>query len=263
MTDCDIVILTKDRPDYLARLKNQLLLQGGITANIVVVDNGTDTETETIVRDQSDDPQFTWHYYKTEIEGFAHGVNLGAKYLNEMSPALVLLNNDVQLVQSNTLLSLLAHLQVKNQTGIAGVRLLNSNGTINHDGTSFSSGYPFHMGRGIDPSEVDAVCALTPATTFACVAINRWMFNDLGGMNEDYKWGSEDVDFCLTAAERGYRTMTCRKSYAIHDEFGTRKEGSDKKEGLYFYGKWAVTGRGMEALRVLEWPLMDACQVNA
>lgn len=259
MVDVDILILSKDRPKYLKNLAKGINQQDGISANVLVLDNGSDEETPDIVESSSTD-QMEWHYVHEEIEGFAHGVNTAAAVMPPRS-IMFLINNDVQLPNPNTLRSMAAHLG--NGTGIAGLRLMQSNGEINHDGTSFTEGHPFHMGRGVDPRSVDAVCALTPATTFACVAIDRELFDQLGGMNEMYRWGSEDVDFCLSAAELKWRTMTCRRVAGVHDEFGTRKAGGDTKESQLFFGKWAVTGRGMMALRDLGWPLIDACQANA
>jgi GT2 family glycosyltransferase len=266
MIDCDIVILTKDRPEFMARLMPQINAQEGVSGVIAVLDNGEDSQTRDLLipgPDYREHGPFVWTYQKKHISGFANGVNTAIKSSPEFTAStLFLINNDVQLPKPNTLSSMAAHLGHAG-VGIAGLRLLQSNGLLNHDGTSFTEGRPFHMGRATDPRLVDDVCALTPATTFACVAIDRKVFDELGGLNEDYKWGSEDVDFCLTAAEHGYRTMTCRKTSAIHDEFGTRKQGGDAYEINYFYGKWAVTGRGMEAMRNLDWPLIDACQVNA
>jgi GT2 family glycosyltransferase len=248
----------------MARLMPQINNQDDIYGNVFIVDNGEPGgPTEDLFKQQPQAP-FVWNYSNMPINGFAHGINqaLAGWDYEPTASTLFLINNDVQLPQSNTLSSMMAHIGHAG-VGIAGLRLLQSNGLLNHDGTSFTEGRPFHMGRATDPKLVDDVCALTPATTFACVAIDRKVFDELGGLNEDYKWGSEDVDFCLTAAEHGYRTMTCRKTYGIHDEFGTRKQGGDSYEIDYFYGKWAVTGRGMEAMRNLDWPLIDACQVNA
>ena len=259
MIELDIVVLSKDRPDLLKNLATDMAKQEGVTGQLVVVDNGSDAETVDIVQDQEEHP-FKWIWIHEDIAGFANGVNKGAAIANKSS-ILVLLNNDVRLPNPNTLYNMAMHME-SDKIGIAGVRLLNSGGQMNHDGTSFDWGRPFHMGNGVHPSKVDAVCSTTPATTFACAALRRSLFDQLDGLNEMYSWGSEDVDFCMSAAELGYWTVTCRESPAIHNEFGTRPRGGDVAEMRMFHGKWSVTGRGMLAMQKLGWGLQDSCGLN-
>ena len=46
------------------------------------------------------------------------------------------------------------------------------------------------------------------AVTGACLMVKRSLFEELGGLDEDYIYGLEDVDFSLKLHENGYKTKT-------------------------------------------------------
>ena len=244
----DCVVLTKDRPDLMMDLRDGLLKQQGVELTVCVVDNGDEPKTFELVKQwgKSDRPELLWAYVHEKIKGFGAGVNLGASVVAD-APLLLVLNNDVGLTDPWMLYGMAHHVGPAG-VKIVGARMVDENGLVNHDGVSFVNGQPMHLGRGL-PTAANQICGLTPSTTFACALIDRELFDNLGGVDESYGWGYEDTDFCLRAAELDALTVTCRRTSARHDEFGTRTRGGDLREQQWFHGKWAVTGRGERALK--------------
>lgn len=61
------------------------------------------------------------------------------------------------------------------------------------------------------------------AVTTALAACRAAAFDAVGGFCEDYDYGFEDVDLCLAMRfDAGLRTICCRGTGAIHQEFGTQ-----------------------------------------
>ena len=55
-----------------------------------------------------------------------------------------------------------------------------------------------------------------PAVTAACCVVRKEVFLDVGGFDEVFRNGGEDVDFCLRAGVRGYRHFVANRSQIYH-----------------------------------------------
>ena len=69
------------------------------------------------------------------------------------------------------------------------------------------------------------------AVTAAVLLVEAGKYKQIGGFDEQYIYGYEDVDLCLKLDEAGYRNIYCPHSILFHYEFGTQKE--DDKEEVY------------------------------
>ena len=236
-----VIIPSKDRPDFLTRIAIGLATQAG-EYHVTVVDNGTDHETSNICA------RFDWRRVVLPEAGpfsFSHLCNVGVQFAVQTRD-VILLNNDVILRPQS--LDYLANSHP--DWPILGALLINSNGTVNHAGTVFQGTQPLHLGRGDDPARwMFEPCAQVPMCTFAAVRIQRQLYTDLGGLDEDYYFGYEDTDFCLRAAECGAGTGVCRSAVIEHDEFGTRTRDSDDRNAGLFASRWITTGRAVAALQ--------------
>ena len=146
--------------------------------------------------------------------GFARACNQGAKATD--AEVVVFLNNDTEVTEGwlNPLLEALDDPSV----GIAGSKLLYPHGGVQHAGVGVDlSRQPGLEAWNItddwatDNQQVDAV-------TGACLAVRRDTFAALGGFDEGYWNGYEDVDLCLTALAAGLSNVYVPASVVIHHE---------------------------------------------
>lgn len=185
---------------------------------VIVIDNGSSDETPQMLR------EFPW------VRAIRNDVNRGYAAANNQGAALasgeylVLLNNDI-VAHAGWLASML-HVARSTGAGAVGARLLFPNGTLQHAGVRISPtpagaagfvpihdmyGYPGDYpdaGRVIDMQVVTGACLLTP----------RALYAQLGGLDEGYWNGYEDVDYCLRVRERGLRVVYDGEASLTHFE---------------------------------------------
>jgi GT2 family glycosyltransferase len=84
-----------------------------------------------------------------------------------------------------------------------------------------------------------AVSALPPGRVHAVDAVSgcvmlvrRGVFEQAGLLDEQYFFSFEDIDFCLRAAERGFRTACAQEAIAYHE--GGRSIGRRSARRVYF-----------------------------
>lgn len=104
---------------------------------------------------------------------------------------------------------------------------------------------PFNVGKYRHPLHLDRVAKAVPAVSAACQVWKRQLFDEIGGFDEGYFYGYEDVDICLKAREAGYEVIHCPTSVVIHHEFGTQKrvESTEKQQNrlrnmAHFSARW-------------------------
>lgn len=148
-------------------------------------------------------------------QGYARNNNRAARLAN--GEVLCLLNNDTVLMPG-WLTEMLRVLRAGNGTvGLVGnIQREPASGLIDHRGVVFNRrGNPIHVGKdsAVPP---DTVSERWPAVTAACCVIRRDTFLGLGGFDEGYQNGFEDVDLCLRAGERGLRHFVAHRSVIYH-----------------------------------------------
>lgn len=195
----------------LSQLQGAIVASGLQAAAVVVVDNGTSPPysrgelgaVSEVVR--FDMPR-----------SFAAACNAGTK--SRPAQRYLFLNNDVLLVPA-ALGEMLALLDAAG-SGICGTRLILPDGTIQHCGVRFDDGRrgPFHIFHG-QPSElVPRVQRPFQAVTGAAMLVDHETFELLGGFDEAYPFGYEDVDLCLRARQLGVRVMCAQSHDSLHFE---------------------------------------------
>lgn len=146
--------------------------------------------------------------------GFAAGCNLGAKVA--AGEALVFLNNDT-IVHDGWLAPLVNHL-AHHDVGIAGSKLLYPDGTIQHAGVCIDfDNAPGQEAWNITTDWTHTAMAVD-AVTGACLAVQAEVFDELGGFDEGFWNGYEDVDLCKSATAAGYRVVYEPHSVVTHLE---------------------------------------------
>ncbi len=193
-------------------------LEGAGDGEVIVVDNASSDETPHVLA------EFPWiKVIRNERNlGFAAANNQAAR--EARGRYLVLLNNDTEAKPG----WLAAMLQAAHEpdVGIVGARLLYPNGTLQHAGVYFA---PLGLGRAAFYAAHDLIGApgnhpyaqkrrAYQAVTAACMVTPRELYLELGGLDEGYWNGYEDVDYCLKVDERGLRVICAGDAVLTHFE---------------------------------------------
>ena len=223
--------------------------QLGRTWELILVDNASPDDTPALLRQWSDRAEVLLLQHNLD---FAGGCNAGAA--RARGDVLVFLNNDTEVVPG-ALEALVAQV-AEPGVAIAGPRLLFADGTIQHAGVGFLRNalgvmpqHVFHHQDGMLPAargtyELDCV-------TGACLVMRRDVFEQLGGFDEGYRNGLEDVDLCLRARMAGHRVVYRGDIAFVHAEGASRGAGSDlwatperlsamRSNDLRFIGAWGA-----------------------
>jgi len=218
--DYSIVIPVFNREDLtrncLATLRPTLA--GAGEGEVIVVDNGSDDRTAAVLA------EFPWvRVIRNERNlGFAAACNQGARAGS--GRFIVHLNNDTQAFDG-WLVRMLARFDEPN-VGVVGARLLFPDGTLQHAGVvlapirSGPEGFgPYHfMWKAPGDSRAAASPCDFDVVTGACLVTPRELFLDLGGFDEAYWNGYEDVDYCLSVRARGLRVVYESDAVLYHYE---------------------------------------------
>ncbi len=192
---------------------------------IIIIDNHSKDETQELLRSVGSK-------CKTVINdtnrGFARACNQGAALA--AAPYLLFLNNDTE-VQPGWIEPLLARMEAFPDVAAAGSKLLYPDGTIQHAGVVIieqpgeCSLLPRHVFIGEDPRDVPVDHAMFfQALTAACLMVRTEDFKAVGGFDEAYWNGSEDVDLCFKLQQRGKKIIYEPRSVVIHHESKSGKE---------------------------------------
>ncbi len=138
---------------------------------------------------------------------------------------LLFLNNDVT-VGRDSVERLLAPLREDQGIGITGAKLLfPGEAAVQHAGIGqMLWGYPSNYGVGASPvdARVNQRCERF-ALTGAMLCLRRSVFETVGGFDERYVWGVEDVDLCLKIRAAGLKPVYQPEAVSVHVESATLK----------------------------------------
>lgn len=215
-----IVVPCWGRAPWTLRLLKSLqaTLPGG-GYELVIVDNGSTDETRRI----SSNPAAGVVVVRNERNlGFAVACNQGARAAS--SETLIFCNNDV-VAKPGWPAPLLGALE-RPRVGVVGAKLLFPDGALQHagvgilhdaDGEGYMDGAHLLYRQSADHPLANTARELR-AVTGAVMAVRKQLFLQLGGFDEGYWNGNEDVDFCLRAGEAGYRVWYEPASVLVHHE---------------------------------------------
>ncbi|MBL8706151.1 MAG: glycosyltransferase [Rhodospirillales bacterium] len=141
--------------------------------------------------------------------GYAAANNAGAAVARGRE--LLLLNSDVVPDRPGWLGLLADAVEVDEQVGAVGAKLLFDDESLQHAGLYFDQTpegewYNRHYFKGF-PRDFPAACVAreVPGVTGACLMVRRELYAQVGGLTEDYLIGDyEDSDLCLKLRRDGY-----------------------------------------------------------
>jgi GT2 family glycosyltransferase len=192
----------------------QASMPPGITHEIILVDDGsTDGTREWIAR--LGDPHRV--VLNESNLGFGAATNRGAAVAR--GEVLALLNNDLVLQEGWLPPMLEALAGLGDRAGLVGnVQLDASTLELDHAGIRINhKGKPEHDRRGAGPfSRLLHPVRSVVAVTGACIVATSAAWRRLGGFDEAYFNGCEDVDLCLRAREAGLANVVAVRSRVLH-----------------------------------------------
>jgi GT2 family glycosyltransferase len=237
-----VIVPFRDQPQFLRTCVDSVRATAGDSdLELLLVDNGSsDLETLTLLErlagtegvEVHHDPQpFNWARLNNQAARSARGA------------VLLFLNNDIEALRDGWLDALVAH-ALRPDVGAAGARLLYPNGRLQHCGLVIglngAAGHPLVGLDGDAPGYLHMATATREcaAVTGACLATRREVFDELEGFDETLGVDLNDVDYCLRAAQRGYRTIYEPAAELVHHESPSRGTAGGVGDIVRFVERW-------------------------
>jgi len=246
-----IIIPFKDYPEFLKNCIQTILHRTNYSNfEIIGINNGSkQEETFTLMKDLcAVDSRvgffpFPAPFNYSKINNF--GVSLASGEI------LLLLNNDVEILNSDWLEALLEHGQ-RDDVGAVGGKLYYPNQTIQHAGVIIGiAGFAGHSHRHVAKEAKGYANRLmciqnVSAVSGAMLMVKKQIYVESGGLDEDnLRISLNDIDFCLKLRQKGYLNIFTPFCEAIHHESisrGYEQKPEQKlrflKEIKYFQHKW-------------------------
>jgi len=233
------VELTKQCLESIFEITDQ-----NINYEVLLVDNASEDATEELCKQYSEAlPNFRY-IRNDENMGFAIACNQGIE--DRKGKHALLLNNDI-VVTDGWLREMLITLKNEEKCGIVGSCLLFPDSElIQHCGVYMGQhqkgfAFPFHFNLYSKLSQTPEAKEVRKlrAVTGACFLINEELINDVGGLDDGYINGYEDIDYCLMAEKAGWDIYYCGKSVLYHYEsMSQHRHKFDDENLIRFIRKW-------------------------
>ena len=163
--------------------------------------------------------------------------NFGVKHAR--GEYILLLNNDTEVIGENALKEMVSNC-MREEVGVVGAKLLYADDTIQHAGVVIGfDGYAGHiftnlmnddygyMMRAIISSDYSAVTA-------ACLMTKKSIWNEVGGLDEQFKVACNDVDYCLKV--RDLNKLVVYDAFSLWHHYESKSRGyedSPEKKARY------------------------------
>ncbi len=161
--------------------------------------------------------------------GFAKQCNTGAAQTH--LPFVLFLNDDTEVHEG--FLEPLVRVLSERSVAAVGSKLVYPDGRIQHAGVGIRE-----TGSRVDGFhyQTDRYAGVVSAVTAACMLVRRFCFDKVGGFDEGFKNGNEDVDLCLKFNDAGWGCWYEPSSVVTHHESASGAE------------RWAYVGENVRRL---------------
>ena len=181
--------------------------------------------------------------FREERGGFAKNVNTGMKHAKH---DILLLNSDIIALPDWLDVLQYSAYAIDDKIGMVSPKLIYPDGRIQYGGTYHARviapqwfGHKY-VGRAANDIQT-CVPGYNRTISGACAYIRREVYEELGGLDENFWLGFEDVDYGLQAWAKQYRCYYNPTSILIHYESATRGYSQGKRELAsmrYFWRRW-------------------------
>ena len=211
-----------------------------------ILNKSTYDNYEIIIVENNSTDQKTFDYYaqlekrsdKIRVVRYEGGFNyskvnnFGAQYAD--GDYLLLLNNDTEVITPDWIERMLGYCQ-REDVGAVGAKLYYPDKLVQHCGVvvgvgGFAGHILTHTNRG-DVGYMGRLQAVmdVSAVTAACMMIKRSVYEEVGGLDEDFRVALNDIDLCMKIREKGYLIVMHPGVELFHYESKSRGSDETKK----------------------------------
>lgn len=232
--DLSIIIVNYNAGPFLSRnLSSIKKFLANLPHEVIVVDNASSDASVQLLKEHF--PEVRLIENKRNL-GFAAAVNQGIR--QSIGEFVLWLNPDSELLDAN-LSQVIQYLRIHPQTGIAGIKILNSDHTLQlscrsfpSHATAFFNRYSLltrlfpsnpvsrqYLNSGWQHDEIRTVDWVSGA----CLLHRKKTAEEIGLLDETFFMYCEDVDFCLRAKKNGWKTVYHPAAAVLHHIAGSSK----------------------------------------
>ena len=264
--DLSIVIVSYNTRDMLrACLAALPHATGGITAEVWVVDNHSPDDSAGMVAAEFPNVKLIAN---ADNPGFARANNQALR--QSKGRHVVILNPDTE-AESQSLTRMVWYLDANPDVGAIGPKLLNTDGSLQHNGRPFPTPwreFVGHSGMGRwNPRVYDRKYEYgredfdqtweTDQVSGACMMVPRVVMDKVGMLDEDFFMFYEEIEWCWRIRKAGYKVVYLPEARVVHHWMGSVRQQNRAmtarlfKSALTYYGKTAGTGARAAMLGVV------------
>ncbi len=165
---------------------------------------------------------------------------------------VLLLNNDVEIITPDWIEQMLMFAQ-REDVGAVGAKLYFEDDTVQHAGAIIGlGGVAGHAHKYFPSTSFGFMARLViaqnlSACTAACLLVGKNVYNQIGGLDEEFAVAFNDMDFCMNIRKAGYLIVFTPFAELYHYESKSRGlEDNPEKRARYnnevarFQSKWAA-----------------------
>jgi GT2 family glycosyltransferase/spore maturation protein CgeB len=213
---------------------------------LLVVANDVDSATEDELRRR--DVDVVWN---ARNESFSTACNQGADGM--LDGHLLFLNDDVEPLDEQWLdrmiLAAESGAQAVGAQLVHGARRLRDGGApewrLIHAGVRFEffDGAPAPRNLGGSEPRIESDAVKVGAATAACLLVDATWFREVGGFDDRYHYGAEDIDLCWRLRQSGGQVAVARGAVLSHVEGSTRLRGDRRERNERQAANWDLFHR--------------------
>ena len=227
MIDLSVIIVNYNNRNFLDDCLNSVFhATHRASLEVILVDNYSADDSVELVR--SNFPSVKIIENQANL-GFGRANNQALKV--SRGRYLLLLNTDT-VVKEGALDQLVEFLDTQPRAGACGPKLLNVNGTPQHQGGLFSRRFWLSQ----EPVAVDYLIA-------AALMVRREVYERVGGLDENFFFSNEDLDWCRRIRRAGWQVCFVPQAEIVHfggytiSKFNQKTFIEGFRGGLYFCRK--------------------------
>ena len=266
MVDISFIIVNWNTRDILIDCLNSIYKTvTDIDREIYVVDNNSTDGSQDAVKNGFSDVKLIENKTNT---GFAHANN---QALSVMQGRFAVLLNSDAVLQEGAIKSLLNFMNNTPEAGIAGVQLLNKDGSRQNSIDNFPSleteilnksilrlispnKYP-SKARGYNaPIEVDSVIG-------ACMIVRKEAMEDAGFLDEDYFIFLEETDWCFRMHKKGWKIFHVPDSRVFHLSGHSKKKTPGESQIEYYKSLYKFFKKNKDPISYLILRILKPCKL--
>jgi GT2 family glycosyltransferase len=247
----EAIVCFRDRPELLERcVRSVLEVSTYERLSLRLVDNDSREPTTARLLDRLDrDPRVS---LMRDERPFNFAALNNRALAQSQADVVVLLNNDTEVQSADWVQGLAAH-ALREEVGAVAPLLTYPDGRVQHAGAALGLyGYAGHPFAGLAPDRRTAFGAAADgprnwlAVTAACLMVERRKLVAVGGFDESFAVGGNDVDVCLRLTDAGHRSLCLPHVRLGHRESASRDPNAipagDFQRSRRRYGAFRTVG---------------------